>query len=154
MRFVLHLEHLRHFQNQGSILFEDLVSGNDCFALEIKLKHFVESVSKNTKDARWRENIFRSLPEVSTLVKKRRLDVFAANLVHRPRLSLVADFWVFSGDKIVGREEDCQLLLCLSGEKIGQGVFFTGSYPTELYFPQANETALLLSFSSAGIPIS
>ncbi|WP_375793247.1 DUF5070 domain-containing protein [Chlamydia sp. 12-01] len=154
MRIVLHLEHLRHFQNQGSILFEDLVSTDDCFALEIKLRHFVESVSKNTLDVRWRENIFRSLPEISALIKKRRLDIFAANLVHRPRLSLVGDFWVFPEDEIIERDEDCQLLLSLSGDKVGQGVFFTGAYPTELYFPESGETALLLNFSSAGIPIS
>lgn len=154
MRIVLHLEHLRHFQNQGSILFEDLVSADDCFALETKLRHFVESLSKNTLDARWRDNIFRSLPEVAALVKKRRLDTFAANLVHRPRLSLVGDFWVLPGDKLIEREEDCQLLLSLSGDRVGQGVFFVGPYPTDLYFPESGETALLLVFSSVGIPIS
>ncbi|QVE48891.1 DUF5070 domain-containing protein [Chlamydia crocodili] len=154
MRIVLHLEHLRHFQNQGSILFEDLVSADDCFALETKLRQFVESVSKNTLDARWRDNIFRTLPEVLALVKKRHLDIFAANLVHRPRLLLVSDFWVFPEDSVIEREEDCQLLLSLSGDKVGQGVFFVGPYPTELYFPEKGETALLLGFSSAGIPIS
>ncbi|BAE81435.1 conserved hypothetical protein [Chlamydia felis Fe/C-56] len=154
MRHVLHLEHLRYFQNQGSILFEDLVSTSDCFFLGKKIRNFVTSVSKNTLDVRWRENIFRSLPEVLTLVKKRRLDAFAADLVHRPKLSLVGDFWVFPGDTIADREEDCQLLLALSGERAGQGVFFVGPYPTDLYFPQVQETALLLVFSSVGIPIS
>ncbi|WP_348663897.1 DUF5070 domain-containing protein [Chlamydia vaughanii] len=154
MRFVLHLEHLRHFQNQGSILFEGLISFEDCISLEFKLRSFVESVSKDIQSARWRENIFRSVPEVSALVKGRRLASFAADLVHRPRLALVGDFWVFPGDEIPEREEDCQLLLCLSGDKCGQGIFFVGPYPTDLYLPQSGETALLLVFSSVGIPIS
>ncbi|WP_284442593.1 DUF5070 domain-containing protein [Chlamydia gallinacea] len=152
MKFVLHLEHLRHFQRQGSIIFEDLVSSEDCLALEIKLKEFIKTVAKDVQSLRWRKNVFRSVPEVSALVKKRRLAAFAAELIHRPKVSLVGDFWVFPGEKLPESTEDCQLLLCLSGNACGQGVFFVGTYP-EQYSAQLQEPAFLFIFSSAGIPI-
>lgn len=152
MKSVLHLEHLRHFQRQGSIVFEDLVPSEDCHALEAKLKDFIKTVTKNVEDPRWRKNVFRSVPEVVTLVKKRRLAAFAAELIHRPKVSLVEDFWVLPGEKLPVSTEDCQLLLCLSGRLRGQGVFFIGEYPEE-YSAQLQEPALLLVFSSAGLPI-
>ncbi|AHK63022.1 DUF5070 domain-containing protein [Chlamydia avium] len=152
MKSVLHLEHLRHFQRQGSIVFEALVPSKDCCALEVKLKNFLKTVAKDTQNPRWRKNVFRSIPEVSTLVRKRRLADFAAELIHRPKVSLVEDFWVFPGEQLPKSTEDCQLLLCLSGDVCGQGVFFIGTYP-EQYSEQLQGSALLFIFSSSGNPV-
>ncbi|EPP34335.1 putative divalent cation-dependent regulator A [Chlamydia ibidis] len=117
------------------------------------MKDFLKRVSKNPTDVRWRENIFRSLPSVVSVVKKQRLLNYAADLVHRPRLSLVRDFWIFSGELVPTWEEDCQLFLCLSGGNCGQGVFFRDEYPASLLSLNEGETGLLLGFSSTGLPI-
>ncbi|WP_201456783.1 DUF5070 domain-containing protein [Chlamydia sp. 17-3921] len=153
MRFVLHLEHLRHFQNHGSILFEALVPLKDCFLLETTIRKFVNELSKNTNHVRWRENVFRSVPEIVSVVQKRRLSQFAAELVHRPKLSLVRDLWVFPGEPIPDGEEDCQLFLSLSGKSCGVGVFFIGPYPSSLYELEPKTSGLFLAFSSIGCPV-
>ncbi|AAD18208.1 hypothetical protein CpB0056 [Chlamydia pneumoniae TW-183] len=153
MRSALHLQHLRHFHNHGSILFENLLTIKDCFLLETKLQNFIAKASKTIDTVRWRENIFRSMPEIYTVVRKRRLDFFAAELVHRPKLSLVRDLWVFPGEEILEGEEDCMLFLLLSGDRAGSGIFFTGPYPSDLYELEKGTTGLLLAFSSVGIPV-
>ncbi|WP_100934047.1 DUF5070 domain-containing protein [Candidatus Chlamydia corallus] len=153
MRFALHLQHLRHFHNHGSILFENLLTLKDCFLLEAKLHHFIGKASKNIDAMRWRENIFRSIPEIHAVVRKRHLDSFAAELVHRPKLSLVRDLWVFPGEEILEGEEDCMLFLLLSGNDAGSGIFFTGPYPSDLYELKKGTTGLLLAFSSIGLPV-
>ncbi|ANH78184.1 DUF5070 domain-containing protein [Candidatus Chlamydia sanziniae] len=153
MRFALHLEHLRHFQNHGSILFEALLTKYDCLELEVKLRNFVSKVSKNTQDIRWRGNLFRSIPEISLMIHKRQLSSFAAEFVHRPKLSLVRDLWVFSHEEVLEGEEDCTLFLSLSGASMGSGVFFVGPYPTDLCRLEPKATGLLLAFSSIGHPI-
>lgn len=152
MRFVLHLEHLRHFQNHGSILFEALITPADCSLLETTISQFVRKISKNNlENVRWRESVFRSIPEISFVIQKRRLSTFAAELVHRPKLSLVRDYWLFPGEEIPQGNEDCQLFLPLSGRGCGSGIFFIGPYPQELYeWDNQAKSGLLLMFSFAG----
>ncbi|SPN73226.1 hypothetical protein C10C_0035 [Chlamydia serpentis] len=152
MRPTLHLQHLRYFHNHGSILFEALLTIKDCFLLEAKLQNFIGRASKDNA-IRWRENLFRSIPEINGVVRKRHLASFAEELVHRPRLSLIRDLWVFPGEVIPEGEEDCMLLLILSGNHIGSGIFFVGPYPSDLYKLENGTTALLLAFSSIGHPV-
>lgn len=154
MKFVLHLEHVRYFQNHGDILFENLVPQGVCLSLESKLKEFVHRVSKGKLDMRLRENMFRSVPDVLTVMKRYRLASFAAELIHRPKLSLAKDFWVGAEEPLPVVREDCQLFLYLSGERAGQGVFFTDVCPEITLTPHSEETGLFCLFSSTGFPIS
>ncbi len=150
MKAVLHLEHLRYFHNHGHILFEGLIPAKEGLELEERLRAFVKQMSKDQADIRWRENMFRSVPEVGAVVKKRRLGLFAAELAHRPKVSLVKDFWLLPGEEVPYGAEDCQLVVFLSGERSGQGIFFIEelSHP-DVSVLQKGETALLLAFASS-----
>lgn len=154
MRAVLHLEHKRYFQNHGHILFEGLAPVSDCKQLEAELKLFLKEVAvvKDRYLQRWRENVHRTLPEVQMIVKRVRLDHLAAELTHRSRVALVRDLWVQKQEEIFFDDCDCSVLLCLSGEKAGWGLFFSGEYPQDVFNWGAGDTAIILRFSSAGFP--
>lgn len=154
MKFVLHLEHLRYFQNKGFILFEQLLPNNECALLEENIITFIRSLAKHSNDSRWRENLCRSLPIISRIIKKRHLDRFAAELVHRQKLSLISDMFLETNQPIPEGTEDCHLLLHLSGKQQGQGVFFSQSYPEEDFPLNSEANLLLLAFSSKGLPIA
>lgn len=154
MKYILHLEHARFFQNQGFILFEQLVSPQECSLLEESILAFIHSLSRQTETSRWKTNLFRSLPIIQTIIKKRKLDHFAAELIHRPRLALTGDVLVQAFDPVPTGHEDCHLLLCLSGKQQGQGAFFTESLPEQTISLESNNLALFLAFSAKGLPIS
>lgn len=82
---------------------------------------------------RWRENVHRTLPGVQMIVKRVRLDHLAAELTHRSRVALVRDLWVQKQEEILFDDCDCSVLLCLSGEKAGWGLFFSGEYPQDVF---------------------
>ena len=154
MRAVLHLEHKRYFQNHGNILFEKIAPVSDCRKLEAELKLFLEevAVAKDRLLQRWRENVFRSLPGVQAIVKKAHLDKFAAELTHRSRVALVKDLWMLTEEEMQFSDCECAVLLCLSGEKAGWGLFFTGEYPSGVLEWDSGASAIVLGFSSAGFP--
>lgn len=154
MKFVLHLEHLRYFQNKGFILFEQLLPNHECALLEETIVSFIQSLAKHSNDSRWIENLYRSIPMISRIVKKRHLDRFAAELVHRQKLSLINDIFLDTNQPIPEGTEDCHLLLHLSGKQQGQGMFFSQSYPKEEFPLDSKANLLLLAFSSKGLPIA
>ncbi|AHH22957.1 DUF5070 domain-containing protein [Chlamydia muridarum str. Nigg] len=154
MRSVLHLEHKRYFQNHGNILFEKIAPVSDCKKLEAELKQFLKevAVAKDRYLQRWRENVYRSLPGVHAIVKKARLDRLAAELVHRSKVALVKDLWMQAEEEIFFEDCDCAVVLCLSGEKAGWALFFTGEYPQGVLGWDPKASVIILGFSSAGFP--
>lgn len=154
MRFVLHLEHLRYFQNKGFILFDQLLPDHECVLLEENIISFIQSLAKHSNESRWNSDLFRSLPMISRIVKKRHLDRFAAELMHRQKLILVSDLFLATPQPIPEGKDDCHLLLHLSGKQQGQGIFFQQYYPEEMFPLEHRANVLLLSFSSKGIPLS
>lgn len=154
MKFVLHLEHLRYFQNKGFILFEQLLPHHECALLEENIISFIRSLAKHPNDSRWNADLFRSVPIISRIIKKRNLDRFAAELVHRQKLTLVSDILLETSQTIPEGKEDCHLLLHLSGAQQGQGIFFEQHYPEEMFPLKHQAKVLLLAFSSKGLPIS
>ena len=153
-RAVLHLEHKRYFQNHGHILFEGLVLPSDCKKLEDELRKFLNEavIPKDRHLRRWRENMYRSLPEVQTVVKKAHLDKLAAELVHRSRVALVKDLWIQGKEEVFFDDCDCSVVLCLSKEKSGWGLFFSGECPLDILELNVKDSAIVLGFSSAGFP--
>ncbi|WP_213357859.1 DUF5070 domain-containing protein [Chlamydiifrater phoenicopteri] len=174
MRVAVHLEQKRFFRQSGYILFEDLFSSEEGQTL---LKAIRRHLRDRNNDSRFSRDIYRLLPEVVSLIQKRKMGQIAVELSGRPALALVGDLFLenFLQDAPISSKEesknnssplgleekirknigsdavDCYLVIYLNSEKNScRGIYFSKSLPEEHLWLFPGEAVLCLSFSDRG----
>ncbi|WP_213318500.1 DUF5070 domain-containing protein [Chlamydiifrater volucris] len=174
MRITIHLEQKRFFRRSGYILFEDLISEEEGLVL---LKGIRKHLKDKNNDPRFSQDIYRLLPEIVALLRKRKLGQIAVELSGRSSLALVGDlfvenaqqgsFYSISSDEgssndvlslsgklqrtLKSDSADCYLVLYLNSlEHKCCGIYFSDSLPENMSFLLPGEAALCLAFSDRG----
>lgn len=125
MRYAVSSEQIRFFHQNGFLELEDVLTLHDAHSLLSSIKLILKKSPGYSQ-----ENLYRSIPLVLALAKKRGWGEIVAELIKKKPLRIFADRY-FAPDtelrvQITLDEESCGILLNLSK---GTGLFFKEKFP-------------------------
>lgn len=128
MRFTASSEQLRFFKMEGSLELEDLLTEEEALSLRASINRI-----KIRTPGYPEENLFRSLPLISSLARKRGWGQIAYELIHKKPLRIAYDKFFPSQPTFteILDTHSCGLILELATRK---GIFFK-------QLPQINNSA-------------
>ncbi len=145
-------EQKEFFRHYGYIEFEALISENDAETLKKEIDKTIEKCPLDPKGAR--RCLVRSIPFLSTLIRRRHLAAIAYELIEKKPLRLAYDQFFTLKPTFSLQEEECGgLLIYLEGSaKKGHGLYFKTSLPQRVLYNDPFTCYFVLTFTTKHLP--
>lgn len=142
MRFTVSAEQIKFFQTEGYLALENLLTKEEAASLLAAISS-IKSKSPGYPE----ENLFRSIPMIATVARKRRWGEIAFSLIQKKPLRIAYDKFFSSKPTFLNTldEYGCGLILNLNEYS---GLFFKNHFPSNL----SSNRYLLLILTSNHLP--